>query len=95
MESGIRNLPMILSLVLMSIISGGIVTALGYYTPFMYASSVFQAVGAALLTTFHTNTGHPKWIGYQIVYGFGIGMGMQQTLMAVQTALPLKDVPIG
>jgi hypothetical protein len=95
MKSGIMNLPMILSLVIMSLIAGGLVTYTGYYTPFMYGSSVMQAIGAGLLTTFTTSTGHSKWIGYQVIYGIGIGMGMQQTLMAVQTALPLSDVPIG
>jgi hypothetical protein len=95
MKSGIMNLPMILSLVFMSLIAGGAVTAMGYYTPFMYGSSVLQTIGVGLLTTFQTDTNHSKWIGYQVIYGLGIGMGMQQTLMAVQTALPLEDVPIG
>ena len=34
-ESGIRNLPMILGLVIVSIIAGIGTTALGFYTPFM------------------------------------------------------------
>lgn len=34
-ESGIRNLPMILGLVLISIVSGIGITVIGYYTPFM------------------------------------------------------------
>lgn len=75
---------------------GGItVTAVGYYTPFVIASSIFMAIGAGLLTTFETNTGAGKWIGYQIVFGFGVGLGMQNTLIAAQTVLPKKDIPIG
>ena len=93
-KSGIMNLPMILGLVVMSIASGGAITAIGYYTPAFYASSVLMSVGAGLLTTFETTTGHSKWIGYQIIYGFGVGFGMQQPLIAAQTVMHLDDVPI-
>lgn len=94
-KSGIMNLPLILSLVVVSIIAGGGVSAVGYYTPFIYTSVVLMSIGAGLLTTFKPDTGHAKWIGYQVVFGAGIGAGMQQTLIAAQTALPLSDVPVG
>ncbi|QDS67491.1 hypothetical protein FKW77_001319 [Venturia effusa] len=94
-KSGIMNLPMILGLVLVSMIVGGAISVVGYYTPFMYASVVLMSIGAGLLTTFQPNTGHAKWIGYQLIFGAGIGAGMQQTLIAAQTALPLSDVPVG
>jgi hypothetical protein len=89
------NLPAILGLVLVSMVAGAAVTILGYYTPFMLLSSVFMAIGAGLLSTFETDTNSPKWIGYQFIFGAGVGFGMQQALVAVQTALPKKDVPIG
>jgi hypothetical protein len=82
-------------LVVMSIVSGGAITAVGYYTPFFYLSTIFMAIGAGLLTTFTTSTNHSKWIGYQVIYGFGVGMGMQQPLICAQTVLPLVDVPVG
>ncbi|KAJ7735138.1 putative efflux pump antibiotic resistance protein [Mycena maculata] len=94
-KSGIDNLPMILSLVVSMLIAGAAVTATGYYTPFMILSSVLMGVGAGLLSTFSVHTGHAHWIGYQIIYGFGVGFGMQQPVMAVQTVLPLEDVPTG
>jgi len=92
-ESGIRNLPMILGLVVMSIIAGVAITLLGYYTPFMIASSVLMAIGAGLISTFKVGTGHGAWIGYQALYGFGVGFGMQQPLIAAQTVCSLEDVP--
>ncbi|KAF2185102.1 MFS general substrate transporter, partial [Zopfia rhizophila CBS 207.26] len=94
-KSGIMNLPAILGLVVISMLCGGIVTLLGYYTPFMLLSSILMAIGAGLLSTFETDTNSPKWIGYQFIFGAGVGFGMQQTLIAVQTALPAEDVPIG
>jgi hypothetical protein len=94
-KSGIMNLPMILGLVLVSVVAGGAVSAVGYYTPFMYAAVILMSIGCGLLTTFKPNTGHAKWIGYQFLFGAGVGAGMQQTLIAAQTALPLSDIPIG
>ena len=92
-ESGIRNLPMILGLVLTSILAGILITTFGYYTPFMIASSVLMSIGAGLISTFKVGTGHSMWIGYQALYGFGVGFGMQQPLIAAQTVCALEDVP--
>lgn len=86
---------MILSLVALSMIAGVSITLIGYYVPFMIASSILMSIGAGLLSTFQVNTGHAKWIGYQVFFGAGVGLGMQQTLIAVQTALPVADVPVG
>lgn len=94
-KSGIMSIPMVLALVVANIISGIGTTAIGYYMPFYYLSVVISAIGAGLLTTFNVNTGHSMWIGYQVVYGFGVGFGMQQALVTIQTVLPLKDVPTG
>jgi hypothetical protein len=35
------------------------------------------------------------WIGYQALVGIGIGMGMQQPMIAVQAVLDISQVPIG
>jgi hypothetical protein len=67
----------------------------GHYTPWMIASSILMSVGAGLLTTFNPEIGKSKWIGYQALTGIGVGLGMQQPLMAVQTVLDIKDVPTG
>ncbi|KAH7401930.1 major facilitator superfamily domain-containing protein [Phaeosphaeria sp. MPI-PUGE-AT-0046c] len=94
-KSGIMNLPAILGLVIISMGAGVAVTVIGYYTPFMLVSSVLMAIGAGLLSTFEVNSGASQWIGYQFLFGAGVGFGMQQTLVAVQTSLPADDIPIG
>ncbi|CAL3964112.1 unnamed protein product [Diplocarpon coronariae] len=63
--------------------------------PFMILSSVFFAVGTGLLSTMTPESDHRKWIGYQCIAGIGIGLGMQQPLIAVQTVLDISLVPIG
>jgi hypothetical protein len=89
------NLPMILSLVIMSMVAGGVVTVVGYYTPFMIMSSILMGVGAGMISTFQVDTGAAHWIGFQILYGFGVGSGMQQTMVAVQASLTGDDIAIG
>lgn len=94
-KSGIMNLPMILAVVVVSLLAGGLVSACGYYTPFMIASSIIMTIGAGLLTTLEVDSGHPKWIGYQALFGIGLGLGMQQPMIVMQTALKSVDVPCG
>lgn len=89
------NLPLILSLVVVSMLSGGLVSYIGYYTPFMILSSVLCAIGAAMITTFEVDTPSSHWIGYQILFGAGVGFGMQQTMIAVQACLEGDDIAVG
>ncbi|KAF9242437.1 hypothetical protein DTO013E5_7755 [Penicillium roqueforti] len=94
-ESGIRLLPTMISMVVGSI-SGGIINSkIGYYTPLAIIGSCIMSVGAGLLTTFQVDTGEGKWIGYQIVYGIGLGLCFQVPNLAAQTVLPKPDVPSG
>ncbi|KAI7976976.1 hypothetical protein EIK77_002097 [Talaromyces pinophilus] len=94
-NSGVMNLPLLISNVVASIISGVAVTTFGYYTPFMLLASVITPISYGLMTTFHPNIPHSKWIGYQVLAGFGIGFGVQQPLIAVQVVLNIADVPTG
>lgn len=93
-KSGEMSFPLLISLVLGSILAGILVSKLvGYPAPFMIAGSMMMAVGAGLLTTFTVSTGHPKWIGYQVLFGLGLGCGMQQGSNAIQAVLPKSEVP--
>jgi hypothetical protein len=55
---------------------------------------VLFCIGAGLITTFSLTTPLPKWFGYQILAGLGIGVGFQGGVVTVQTVLPLADVPV-
>lgn len=45
--------------------------------PFALASLVFSAVGTGLVSTFRVDTTTDRWVGYQILLGFGTGLGIQ------------------
>lgn len=84
-----------ITVTLARLIAGYMVSAWGYYTPFMYGGVILGSIGAGLLTTWTVDASTGKWIGYQILFGAGVGVGLQQSIIAVQTDLPLPDIPTG
>ncbi|KAJ5539056.1 hypothetical protein N7513_007388 [Penicillium frequentans] len=94
-QSGINNLPMVVSMIISSALGGLLVNLVGYYTPLMFLGSALLTIGSGLCTTFQVHTGNGKWIGYQIIIGIGAGVGFQQCINCLQTVLPLEDIPIG
>lgn len=54
-----------------------------------------MSVGAGLITTFWVDTPEDRWIGYQVVYGIGMGLCFQVPNLAVQAVLPKADQAIG
>ena len=95
MHAGISTLPLVLSLVVMSIVAAIFTQKIGYYVPAMLLSPVLCSIGAGLLSTLSPSSGHKAWIGYQILYGFGIGCGFQTSNLPAQNVLPRADVPLG
>ncbi|KAF2968951.1 hypothetical protein GQX73_g4595 [Xylaria multiplex] len=94
-QSGVYTLPFVLSLVVGSTLSGIFTQKVGYYVPAMIASPSLLAVGQGLMSTFTVNSSSAHWIGYQVIAGFGLGLGMQAASLAAQATLPAPDVPIG
>lgn len=93
--SSYQTLPFILSLFVASLMSGAVARKTGSYIVQMMLPPILGSIGAGLFTTFRPDTGHPAWIGFQVLYGLGIGCGLQGPSLAVQTLMPREDVPIG
>ena len=85
---------MVVTMIVCSAFGGLLVNLLGYYTPLMFVGSALLTVGCGLCTTFKVHTARSIWIGYQVIIGVGAGVGFQQCYNALQTVLPLKDIPI-
>ncbi|ORY87889.1 major facilitator superfamily domain-containing protein [Protomyces lactucae-debilis] len=94
-QSGIRILPIMLAVVVSSIVSGGLISKVGYYLPFLIGSAALQAIGVGLITTWQVDSPSKIWIAYQVLAGLGCGAAFQIPLIAVQTVLPLVDIPTG
>ncbi|KAJ7254980.1 transporter [Mycena haematopus] len=83
-KSGIDLLPFMLGSVVTVIAAGQIVGRFGYYWPFLLGGPVFLAVGSGLLYTLKASSTSAAIVGFQILVGIGIGMGMQNSILAVQ-----------
>jgi hypothetical protein len=94
-RSGLSTLPLLLSLVFAIIMAGALVSRIGVYTPFMILSAILVPIGAGTLSLLKPTTNHSMWIGFQVLFGFGVGLGFQQPNVAAQTVLSRADVPTG
>jgi len=94
-KSGIYTLPFVLSLVIASILGGFTTQKIGYYVPVMLACPSLMAVSQGLMSTFRVGEVSSHWIGFQVIGGFGLGLGMQSASLAAQSVLPMPDVPTG
>lgn len=95
MKSGIYTIPLVLSIVVSSVISGAGTQKLGYYVPSMLLCPALMAVGEGLLSTLNSTSPSSRWIAYQFLTGFGLGFGMQTVNLAVQTVFKAEDVSTG
>ncbi|KAE8441497.1 hypothetical protein EG329_004885 [Mollisiaceae sp. DMI_Dod_QoI] len=93
--SGVDYLPTAASITFTSIGAGFVTTAIGYYVPLMFFSSTLMSIGAGLLCTFTPTSSTALWVCTQILFGAGVGSGIQQPMMAVQAVLSPIDIPIG
>lgn len=91
-QSGIRNVPLILSVSLFTIVSGVLITIFGQFAYLMIMAMALTAVGSGLIYMFDVNTPSGKWIGYQIVAGVGIGLGCQIPITVNQAMVEPSDL---
>ncbi|KAJ7656403.1 hypothetical protein DFH06DRAFT_991643, partial [Mycena polygramma] len=64
--------------------SGQLIARFGYYWPFLIAAPSFLAVGSGLLYTLSPASSSASIVGFQLLAGVGTGMGMQNSLFAMQ-----------
>ncbi|KAJ4293809.1 hypothetical protein N0V88_005320 [Collariella sp. IMI 366227] len=70
-QAGIKLLPMLIAVVITSVGSGGLITVVGYYNPFVLPAMVLFTVGSGLITTFSLNSPLRVWFGYQVIAALG------------------------
>ncbi|BCR96445.1 MDR family MFS transporter [Aspergillus luchuensis] len=94
-KSGYMMLPIIIAGTVGALIHGFGTSAIGYYAPFMLFASLMMPAAAGLITTFKINTSFAELIIYTAFSGLAYGIGFSGPQNAVQTVLPVEDVPLG
>ncbi|KAF7537507.1 hypothetical protein G7054_g3645 [Neopestalotiopsis clavispora] len=93
--SGLRLLPVLIGVIVSVLLSGALVSGLGYYTPFMILGSILMSVGIGLMSSIYPDTSNTLLIIFPAIFGAGVGIGFQQPLIGAQAVLPKEDIPIG
>ncbi|KAF1951583.1 MFS general substrate transporter [Byssothecium circinans] len=94
-ESGVHLLPTMAGQCISALVSGILITKLGYYNPWILLGTAMMSVGCGLYTTMEVQSGMAEWIGYQALYGLGSGMFITGPLLAIQGVLTPEETPVG
>jgi EmrB/QacA subfamily drug resistance transporter len=93
-SSGLQLTPMMAGLLVTSIVGGQIISRTGRYRPFPIVGTAIATIGMALLTQLNVHTSTVATSLYMLVIGFGLGMVMQVLVLAVQNAVPPRDMGV-
>jgi EmrB/QacA subfamily drug resistance transporter len=93
-EAGLLILPMVGGIMAASMIAGQITSRTGRYRIFPIIGSALLVIGMLLLYTIGAHT--PLWQTdlYMIVFGAGLGLNMQSIILAMQNAVPVRDMGV-
>lgn len=91
-QSGVRNLPFVLTVSLFSVVSGGLISAFGHFSYLMVLGSGLTVIGSGLIYTLDIGTGAGKWIGYQVIAGIGTGLAVQISVIVNQALVASSDL---
>jgi hypothetical protein len=92
MQSGIRNIPMIVALLLGMTTSALTASTAGIATPWIPLGAVITTAATGLLYTLDTDSSMGKWIGYQVFAGFGWGFSFQIPITVAQATATADDL---
>jgi hypothetical protein len=90
--SGVRNIPLIALFSVATFGSGMAITKTGIAAPYLAASSMIVTIAAGLFYTLDIGTSTGKWVGYQILAGFGYGIALQVPLIIAQAFAAPSDI---
>lgn len=91
-KSGLLLLPLVVGLLSASIVSGRIISARGTYRIFPIVGTLVTGVGLLLMSYISTTTNIVVLSVWMLIVGLGIGMFMQVMTLAVQNAIPYREL---
>ncbi len=90
--AGLMSLPMIMGLLVSSTVAGQVISATGKWKVYLVAGAVIMTAGLGLLSTIDADTGFGLLSVYMAVLGIGVGMLMQNLVLAAQNDVPAADL---
>ncbi|MDO5710529.1 MAG: MDR family MFS transporter [Micrococcales bacterium] len=93
-DSGLILMPMMVSMIGLSILSGFYITRTGRYKELVLVGPALMGVGLWLLTRLGYNTSKLELTAAMIVFGLGLGMCMQVYTLVVQNVVMRRDLGV-
>ena len=90
--AGLMTIPMILGLFIASTVAGQFITRTGRWKVWLVVGGVLLTVGLALMGTIEYDTGYWVIAPYMALIGLGVGMMMQNLVLAVQNVAEPRDL---
>ncbi|MEV0429185.1 MDR family MFS transporter [Micromonospora sp. NPDC050495] len=91
-EAGLLTIPMMAGVLISSIVAGRLITSTGRIKPYIVAGSIILVAGFALLGTIDHQTSLVLVGAAMFIVGVGVGMTMQNLVLAVQNTVALRDI---
>lgn len=83
--SGVNNLPFLAFYAFGAILSGFLIGKTHLLQPYELVSGLLATAGAALLYTMDVDTSKARYLGPQVLFGIGIGLGNQVPMTTLQS----------
>ncbi|MBU2661915.1 MFS transporter [Actinoplanes bogorensis] len=90
--AGLMSLPMIFGLLASSIVAGALITKFGKWKIYLVAGAVIMTAGMLLLSTISATTSVLALSLHMAVLGIGVGMLMQNLVLAAQNDVPAAEL---
>lgn len=92
-EAGVRNLPLLLSCGIGSLVAGLLISRFQHFIPLMIWASAGGCIGTGLIYKLDVNSSSSQWIGYQVLAGLAFGTGLPLAIIAGQAGSLPEDLP--
>jgi EmrB/QacA subfamily drug resistance transporter len=93
-KAGLLILPLVVGIALASVISGQLTARTGRYKIFPLIGTALMVAGLLLLNTINADTDLWRTDIWMFIFGLGLGNCMQTLIIAVQNAVPAKDMGV-
>ncbi|XVV38370.1 MDR family MFS transporter [Streptomyces sp. CA-100214] len=90
--AGVMTLPMIIGLVGSSTVVGRLITNSGKWKRYLIVGGILLVAGCSLMGTVRAHTNFSLLALYMFLIGCGVGMTMQNLVLAVQNTVPMHDL---
>lgn len=93
-EAGLQTLPLVAGIMSMSVVSGLLISRTGRYKIWPVLGVVLMIGGLGLLSRIGVATPYWETAIYMVIVGWGLGGQMQPLTLAVQNAMPPRDMGV-